>query len=607
MFSRSKHLKRYYSLPTPKLINRGGPLLYSQLIKHNVKDVFIYSGGAVMPLIDSFYNSDINTYVNVNELCTGMSAIGYAKSSNKTGVCLVTSGPGITNIITPLLDAKNDSTPLVVFSGQVPLSAENTNAFQEAPAVELTKNVTKWSYKLDNINDMEDVVEEAFMVANTGKKGSVHIDIPKCVSYQTIDNSNDFKNTSLKNTSLKNPSLKNTSFKYEKIDFERVAKIINNSKKPILYIGKGCLDSYKSLREFAIKANIPVTTTIHGVGIYDERDDLSLRWCGMHGYAPANYSLQEADTIIAIGSRFDDRTTGNLEYYAPKAFEAGKKGTGGIIHVNIESSELNFVVKSHYNFWMDSGEFLENIIPLINYNKREEWFRYINNLKDKYPFIMKKSELGDFSLHMEEVIHEIYKRTLNKNVMFTTGVGNHQMQAYQFIKSQYPNKIISSGSLGVMGAGLPYSIGAQIANPEKLIINIDGDSSFNMTLSDLKTIVEHNLPVKIAIMNNNAQMMVTIWEKLFFDERYTATINKNNPNYSELAKSFGINAIKCSSKRTLPVVIDYFINFDGPILCEFNIKKDICLPLVGPGKALDDMILDEHFDTNSIKLGMAPS
>ncbi len=593
------------------LINRGGPLLYSQLKKHSIKDVFIYSGGAVMPLIDSFYKNEINTIVNANELCTGMSAIGYAKASSKVGVCLVTSGPGITNMITPLLDAKNDGVPLVIFSGQVPLSAEGTNAFQEAPAVALTEHVTKWSYKLENINDIEAVIDEAFTIATSGNPGSVHIDIPKCVSYQIPEyHSNSNFNFNFNFNSTKN---------LPKIDMKHIgtiANLINKSKKPILYIGQGCKEASALLRVFAIKANIPVTSTIHGTGIFDEHHDLSLRWCGMHGYAPANYCLQEADTIIAIGSRFDDRTTGHLEHYAPKAFEAGKLGTGGIIHVNVDKNSLDFVVKSHYNFHTYSKDFLEAITPLIDYSHRFDWFKRINSLKQKYPFKLKVSDKNqnqnktnktkiNKSLHMEEVINELYKQTLDKNVIFTTGVGNHQMQTYQFIKSQYPTKIISSGSLGVMGAGLPYAIGAQLSNPNKLVVCIDGDSSFNMTLSDMKTIVENKLPIKIAIMNNSAQMMVTIWEKLFFNERYTATLNEKNPDYYTLANAFGIKSLMCNNVNELEKTIHKFIHYDGPILCEFKIKKDICLPLVGPGKALDDMILDETV-TDSMG-GMAPS
>jgi acetolactate synthase-1/2/3 large subunit len=581
-----------------QLVNSGGSIIYKALRKNNVTDMFIYSGGSVMPLIDSLYKSKINYFINTHEQNTGHSATGYAKSSNKTGVCMVTSGPGITNMITPILDAKNDSTPLVVFSGQVSQEAQGLNSFQEAPAVELTKNVTKWSYQITDINEMEYVVDEAFRIANDKKKGPVHIDIPKCVSYQSYNpaiNVNNYK----KNVK---PIKDYTN------NIQQVASVINKSKKPIIIVGKGCSNASNYLTEFVNKSNIPVTSTIHGCGIYDENQSLSLRWCGMHGSAAANYAIQDADLIIALGSRFDDRTTGKISEYAPEAFKASKEGRGGIIHVNIEESELDFVVNSDYNFDMDCELFLKQIMQHISYTKKTEWINNINNLKQTYPFVIKTD---DKKLHMEDVINEFNTATKNKKVTFTTGVGNHQMQTYQFIKSQYPNKVISSGSLGVMGVGLPYAIGVQIANPNNMVILIDGDSSFNMTLSDLKTIKEYNLPVKIAIMNNSAQMMVTVWEELFFEGRNTATINNNNPCYTTLANSFGIKSIFCDNRSNLVETIEQFVNYtDGPILCEFKIERDICLPLVGPGCSLDNMILPtEQMGTTQINLskGLAPS
>ena len=581
-----------------QLVNSGGSIIYKALRKNNVTDMFIYSGGSVMPLIDSLYKSKINYFINTHEQNTGHSATGYAKSSNKTGVCMVTSGPGITNMITPILDAKNDSTPLVVFSGQVSQEAQGLNSFQEAPAVELTRQVTKWSYQITDIYEMESVVDEAFRIANDKKKGPVHIDIPKCVSYQDYNpaiNVNNYK--------------KNVKpIKDYKNKIQQVAAVINRSKKPIIIVGKGCSNATNYLTEFVNKSNIPVTSTIHGCGIYDENKELSLRWCGMHGSAAANYAIQDADLIIALGSRFDDRTTGKISEYAPEAFKASEQGRGGIIHVNIEESELDFVVNSDYNFDMDCELFLKQIMPHISYTKKNEWINNINNLKQTYPFVIKTD---DTKLHMEDVINEFNTATKDKKVTFTTGVGNHQMQTYQFIKSQYPNKVISSGSLGVMGVGLPYAIGVQIANPNNMVILIDGDSSFNMTLSDLKTIKEYNLPVKIAIMNNSAQMMVTVWEELYFEGRNTATINNNNPCYTTLANSFGIKSISCDNRSNLVETIDQFVNYtDGPILCEFKIERDICLPLVGPGCSLDDMILPkEQMGSNNINLtkGLAPS
>lgn len=573
----------------------GAKIVYRKLLENNVSDVFIYSGGSIMPVIDQLYKKKINYYVNTHEQNCGHSATGYAKTSGKTGVSLVTSGPGITNMVTPLLDANNDSTPLVVISGQVNTSAIGTDAFQEAPATQITKHVTKWNYCVTDLYELPEVIDYAFFIANDKKKGSVHIDIPKNVMNEIYLGDSSY-------VKFLKFDMRNQKVVYQPEKYEEVANIINYSKKPILYVGQGCNQFTDLLTKFVEKSNIPITTTIHANGVYDETKELSLRWCGMHGYAPANYSIQESDCIIALGSRFDDRTTGNLEKYAPNAFAAYKNNKGGIIHVNIENSEINKVVKSHYNFNSCCGDFLENILPHINYNSREKWINKIENRKNKFPFLYKNE--NNIQLNMEAVLTEFNKQLLDKDCIVTTGVGNHQMQTYQFIQSKKPNKIISSGSLGVMGAGLPYAIGAQIANKNKNVILIDGDSSFNMTLSDLKTIKEYDLPIKIAIMNNSAQMMVTIWEKLFFNERYTATINNSNPNYYQLAKSFGIESLKCDGNDNLEDKIKYFLNYDGAILCEFNIKQDICLPLVAPNKALDDLILDES--QNSLK-GEAPS
>ena len=600
------------------------------MLRNDVKHAFVYSGGSIMPVIDKLYNSEIKYTVNSHEQNSGHAATGYAKTSDKRAVVLVTSGPGITNMLTPMLDATNDSTPLVVISGQVAKEAIGTNAFQEAPAVNLSKNVTKWSYTIDNIKDIPKIIDNAFKIAYSGKNGSVHLDIPKCVSSgfiyeEDLYNEEDENNDDIYNEFLDKDTteskikfyVKKLKGKYNETKKEndlkikeqtsKIIDIINKTEKPILYIGQGCKKAYKELREFAIKGNIPVTTTIHGNGIFCEDHPLSLRWCGMHGNPAANYGLQEATCIIALGSRFDDRTTGNLKYYAPKAFEAYKNDEGGIIHVNINNDEINKVVESHFNFNEDCGVFLNRILPNIEYNERKKWINKINYYKKHHNF---QYRTNGCRIYMENVLKGIYEKTKDyqENVLFTTGVGNHQMQAYQHIKSHYPSRINSSGSLGVMGAGLPYAIGAQIANPEKMVICIDGDSSFNMTLTDMKTIVENNLPVKIAIMNNNAQMMVTIWEKLFFNERYAATINEKNPDFTKLAEAYGIKSLKVDKKENLNSVIEEFIDYnEGPILCEFNIEKTMCLPLVAPGKALDDMILTDNGLFNIDKDSIAPS
>lgn len=575
----------------------GAEIIYQNLLKHKVKDVFMYSGGSIMPLIDKFYDSPINRYVNSHEQNCGHAATGYAKSSGQTGIAIVTSGPGITNMITPMLDATNDSTPLIVLSGQVNQKFIGTNAFQEAPATELSKHVTKWSHMVTDIKHLDEVMDKAFYIANNDKKGAVHIDLPKCITTQDVEESE-----------LSSYKPINCNYNFDELyEYTGVMKLINNSSKPILYVGQGCNNDYEELRKFAIDGNIPVTTTIHACGVFDEDHPLSLGWCGMHGYPAANYALQEADCIIAMGSRFDDRTTGALEKYAPVA-----RSKNGIVHVNIEMSEINKVINSHYNFAMPCADFLRNTVPHVVFRPRQEWITKLNTSKEKHKFSNPK-ESG--YLYMENVLTQIYQKTkhLNDDLIITTGVGNHQMQTYQYIKSHYPKKIFSSGSLGVMGAGLPYAVGAQIANPDKTVICIDGDSSFNMTLTDMKTIVENDLPIKIAIMNNSGQMMVTIWEELFFNARYTATLNERNPDFALLAEAYGLKSLKCNTIEDLEDCVDEFLTFPGPILCEFKIEKGICLPLVSPGCSLSEMILPKNYNykqknkTTNMKLKDVPS
>ena len=320
-----------------------------------------------------------------------------------------------------------------------------------------------------------------------------------------------------------------------------------------------------------------------------------MSWLGMHGHAGANYLVQEADCIIALGSRFDDRTTGNTDFYAPEANEKKQ-----IIHVDIEPKQFNKSINSHYNIHSDVKTFLNEIKHKIKFNIRTNRKERVKELRKKYPF-KHNIPLHD-NINTPQAIKSIdnYITENKKKTRITTGVGNHQMMTYQFIDGNYPKKIFSSGSLGVMGAGLPYAVGVQIANPNDLVIDIDGDSSFMMTCSDMKTIMEYNLPVKIAVMNDSRQMMVNIWERLFFEERYTATINNNNPDFQQMAESFGLKGFKVDNFTDLQEKTNEFLSYEGPALCEYVVEPEICLPLVGPGKALDDMILfDEYHSSNN--------
>ena len=587
----------------------GGKIIFNKLCQNNVKNVWLYSGGAVMPLIDCFNNQkNINYFINTNEQNLGHSATGYAKSTGKPGVCIVTSGPGLTNLITPMLDAQNDSVPLVVLSGQVGLKSLGTNAFQEAPSVDLTKVFTKWSYCVKKTEELPYVLDKAFKISMEGKKGVVHIDLPKCVLSNKIvmthlhnsDSRNKIEYLKCNNINSYYESFQNNKGKIELIEI--MSKIINNSKKPVLCVGQGCNNYSEELTQLANNGNIPVTTTIHAVGVYNETNSLSLKFMGMHGSVYANKAIQESDCIIALGSRFDDRTTGSVDTYAPEARKAFMENRGGIIHVNIDESIFNSIIKTNYNINVDCGLFLKKILPLVEYKSRNDWLDKINQWKNDYPFIYDED---DKNIYSQDVLVELNKQINDKsNYLFTTGVGNHQMFAAQYIDFEHPKSLITSGSMGVMGFGLPAAIGVAIGNKDKTVIDIDGDGSFLMTLSDLKTAYQYDLKnLKILILNNKTLGMVDIWEKLFYENRITATDNKYAPSFADVASSFGIKSLKCKKKSDLSKTINEFLNTEGPILCDVSTIHTPCFPLVAPGKSLDDMYLwnsEIKVDDNSI-------
>lgn len=578
----------------------GGQIIFNKLIQNNTKNVFMYSGGAIMTLIDCFYNQNkINYFINTHEQHLGHSATGYARSTGNPGICIVTSGPGITNMITPMLDAQNDSCPLIVFSGNVPKRNMGTNAFQEAPAIEITKPFTKWSYCVDNIDELGDVCDEAFKISQLGKKGVVHIDLPKCIlSSKKKTKIYSFRNNKVKqkNKTYNKNNKKNNILLKNKSNINEIVKVINNSKKPIFYVGQGCNDYSCELRTLINKSNIPITTTIHAMGVYNETKPLSLKFLGMHGSVYANKSIQEADCIIAVGSRFDDRTTGNLDLYAPKAKKAFNDKNGGIIHCNINKNEIGTIVNTHYNINADCGDFIKLITDKIIYKERTKWLSQINDWKNEFPFTYNDTD----TLLTQDVLKMLNEHLINKEkFLFTSGVGNHQMMAAQFIDWTHPKSFISSGSLGVMGFGLPAAIGVAIGNPDKTVIDIDGDGSFLMTLSDMKTARQYNLKnLKVLLLNNKKLGMVDTWEKLFYNNRITATDNSHAPVFYDVAKTFGFNVLKCDNKKDLNKTIHEFIKTPGPLLCEFNVGSTECFPLVAPGKALDDIIINNTSNIN---------
>jgi acetolactate synthase-1/2/3 large subunit len=568
----------------------GGEIVHKKLIEHNIKYVFGISGGANLPLLDPFYNNDTIKFITTaNEGNAGHCAMGISKSSNICGVVIGTSGPGTTNLITALQDANSDGVALVAITGQVATNMIGTDAFQECDATNITKSVTKWNVLVDNINDLPDIMDKAFSIAMSGRKGAVHVDIPKNISSEHIKTAFNLNKEDLYSNTIISTTLLNK--------ISNIAKLINNAKSPILYIGQGSKHASDEIRQLAILGNIPVTTTLHGVGIVSEESPLNLQMLGMHGNPAANYAIQNADVIIAIGARFDDRTTGNLNGYAPKAREAEKNGTGGIIHFDICDKQINKTVNTTYSLHGDCQPYLNILLQHIEYNPRVNWFNKVMGWKDIYPFSVKKMECN--KINDQIVIQTINKYIKNNpNVYITTGVGIHQMHTAQHITWQYPGRLLTSGSLGVMGTCLPYSIGAHFANPDCMIIGIDGDGSFNMSHNDLITVARYNIPVKIAIMNNKKQYMVSVWQKLFCNNRIVAT-DLENPDYVQLGNAYGIKALRCDNLTDLDNIIEQFINYNGPIICDFDIVPTECWPLVPPGNNLGDMAFNID-DCNAI-------
>ncbi len=567
-------------------------VIYQKLLEKNIKHVFGYSGGANLPLLNEFYQSKKIQFIkNSNESCSGYVAEGYSKSLFKKtpGIVVTTSGPGITNLITPLQNAYSDGTPLIVISAQVPLTSLYTDAFQECRATNLTEHCTKWNTMITNPHKVSETIDKAFEISMKGRKGPVHIDIPKDVLLQR---SSMFYQ--------KQSDIHIISSRYNSTLSEIYGKI-QQSKCPILCVGQGCNDIPHELTQFVEKNQIPVVSTIHGMGVLNENHDLSLQMCGMHGNPVANLALQKADLIIGVGTRFDDRITGKLSLFGKCA-----RDNYGIIHIDSSQKQIELVrknFKKHVSntdflrqFRIDSKRFLHkmDIVNTEFISERKQWIQYLHSLQKKYPYY---TEGDPKQLYTPDVIQEINTSIDELNInrdklLVTTGVGNHQMWAAQHITWTSPGKMITSGSLGTMGVGVPFAIGCHLANKDSLVLCIDGDSSFNMTSTELQTILENQIPIKIAIMNDQRQQMVHVWQQLFHNNRIVATENIN-PDYKLLGKSYGIKTISCDSKKNLKKKIHDFLTYKGPVIAIFQVKPSMCFPLVSPGKALDDMILHE--------------
>ncbi|GKY95561.1 hypothetical protein MPSEU_000517600 [Mayamaea pseudoterrestris] len=691
----------------------GASIIYSKLEEHGVKVVNGFSGGAVLPLLDQFHETHprhgadgpkIRWITNSNENSSGHIAEGYAKSmpvdplNLPVGVAIATSGPGVTNLITPLQDAICDGVPMVVLCGQAATVAP-LDAFQQAPAVELTSPCTKWSYQIKSAAELPFVMEYAFYVARNGRPGPVFVDLPKDLQNQIVSRdlinafvdqnlsdiprgNNDHNLLRLTKKYRPNGELfqaihigsptQGLAFEVTKADMstyklqpvfqaepadlyhadhhpsnhmyknevvtmpDAKAKVtegmfqadggltkemidtIRKAKKPLIIAGQGCNDCPDELKHFAETLRIPVTTTLHALGVFDERHELALNMMGMHGHPTPNFMAQEADLILCIGSRFDDRITGRMADFVPEARKAASEGRGGVIHVDIRLSENAKQVEPTYFVHSTGKNFLRTLNEVLATREvrpaTDTWLERMKDYQARYPikipffptksYTVKDTDGRDIIIEQtkmsaQSVVYELDRHLLKAGKMddalFTTGVGIHQMVAAQLITWTQPRQMLSSGSLGTMGVSLGYAIGAKLANPGKIVISVDGDGSFNMTFTELKTLKEQGIPIKIMILDNDGQMMVEYWQRLFHDNRLIAVRNSHNPDYVKLAGAFGIKALYCDHAEDLEQKMNEFLFADPeePVLFHVKIERTPCLPLVAPGQPLQDMILED--------------
>ncbi|KAK2655203.1 hypothetical protein Ddye_008255 [Dipteronia dyeriana] len=567
---------------------KGADILVDALEREGVTDVFAYPGGASMEIHQALTRS--NTIRNVlprHEQGGIFAAEGYARSSGKPGVCIATSGPGATNLVSGLADALLDSIPIVAITGQVPRRMIGTDAFQETPIVEVSRSITKHNYLVLDVDDIPRIVREAFFLATSGRPGPVLIDIPKDIQQQlAVPNWN--KSMSLPGYMSRLPK------DPDQAHLEQIVRLVSESKKPVLYVGGGCLNSSEELRRFVELTGIPVASTLMGLGAYPLSDKLSLQMLGMHGTVFANYAVDKSDLLLAFGVRFDDRVTGKLEAFASRA---------KIVHIDIDSAEIGKNKQPHVSVCADVKLSLKGINRLLEIKGGKgskfdfsAWREELDEQKVKYPLNFKT--FGE-AIPPQYAIQLLDELTDGKAII-STGVGQHQMWAAQFYKYERPRQWLTSGGLGAMGFGLPAAIGAAVANPDAIVVDIDGDGSFLMNVQELATIKVENLPVKILLLNNQHLGMVMQWEDRFYKSNRAHTYlgdpsreSEIFPNMSKFAEACGIPSARVSLKKDLRAAIQTMLDTPGPYLLDvIHPHQEHVLPMIPSGGAFRDIIID---------------
>ncbi|TAE58315.1 MAG: biosynthetic-type acetolactate synthase large subunit [Nostocales cyanobacterium] len=556
----------------------GGYALMDSLIRHGVEYIFGYPGGAILPIYDDLYKVEatrpIKHILVRHEQGASHAADGYARATGKVGVCFGTSGPGATNLVTGIATAYMDSIPMIIVTGQVPRAAIGTDAFQETDIYGITLPIVKHSYVVRDPKDMAQIVAEAFHIASTGRPGPVLIDVPKDVALEEFDyvpvEPGSVKLRGYRPTVKGNPRQINAAI-----------QLIRESRRPLLYVGGGAIaaNAHAEIKQLAELFNIPVTTTLMGIGAFDEHHPLSVGMLGMHGTAYANFAVTDCDLLICVGARFDDRVTGKLDEFASHA---------KVIHIDIDPAEVGKNRVPDVPIVGDVKTVLQDLLRRCQEtngnaasNRNQEWLNLINRWKQDYPLVVPHH--AD-SISPQEVIVEVGKQA--PNAFYTTDVGQHQMWAAQFLKNG-PRRWISSAGLGTMGFGVPAAMGAKAAFPDEEVICISGDASFQMCLQELGTLAQYKLNVKTVILNNGWQGMVRQWQEAFYGERYSCSnMEVGMPDIELLAQAYGIKGIVINTREELADKIAEMLEHDGPVIVDVRVtKNENCYPMVAPGKS----------------------
>ena len=553
------------------MARKGAQILVDTLIEEGVETIFGYPGGSVLPLFDVLYDAPLKFVMTRHEQAAAHAADGYARATGKVGVCLATSGPGATNLTTGIATANMDSSPIVAITGQVRTPLIGNDAFQEADTTGITRPITKHNYLVKDIRDLARTVKEAFHIARTGRPGPVLIDLPVDVTTDELDGEPDKR--------LHLPGYKPRVEGHPR-QIRNAAAAINEAQRPVIYAGGGVITSGAAdeLKALAETANVPVTTTLMGLGAFPGDHGLFLGMLGMHGTPAANHAMTESDLIVAIGARFDDRVTGKVDTFAPAA---------KIVHIDIDPTSISKNIRVDIPVVGDAARILRQLVQHVRHTPREAWHQQIADWKKKHPLVYDAS--GD-AIKPQAVIEQLCK-LVPEDTIITTEVGQNQMWAATWYTYRRPRTFISSGGLGTMGFGFPAAIGAQVGCPDRLVVDIAGDGSIQMNIQELATVVNHKLPVKVIILNNGYLGMVRQWQELFYQRRYSHTTLSGNPDFVKVAEAYGATGLRLTHPKDVKGALEKAITTEGPVFLDVHVEpEENVFPMVPAGQAINRMI-----------------